>query len=82
MGDRRGGGGPLFEAGHLLNFSAFGMGAYSRWALIRINTVINELSWKTVIKRFYGNLSDNKTVKSILTKLHNLQLDNYPMNLI
>ena len=35
----------LFEAGRLLNFSAFRMGAYSRWALIRawalirINTV-------------------------------------------
>ena len=28
-------GGRLFEAGRLLTFSAFGMGAYSRWALIR-----------------------------------------------
>ena len=42
-----GGGGRLFEAGRLLTFSAFRMGAYSRWALIRgwalvrINTVIN-----------------------------------------
>ena len=41
-----GGGGRLFEAGRLLTFSAFSMGAYSRWALIRgwaiirINTVI------------------------------------------
>ena len=40
-----GGVGHLFEAGRLLNFSAFRMGAYSRralirgWALIRINTV-------------------------------------------
>ena len=39
-------GGRLFEAGRLLTFSAFRMGAYSRWALIRgwalirINTVI------------------------------------------
>ena len=39
------GGGRLFEGGRLLTFSAFGMGAYSRWALIRgwalirINTV-------------------------------------------
>ena len=38
-------GGRLFEAGRLLNFSAFRMGTYSRWALIRgwalirINTV-------------------------------------------
>ena len=33
-GGRWGGGGRLFEAGCLLNFSAFRMGAYSRWALI------------------------------------------------
>ena len=38
-------GGRLFEAGRSLTFSAFRMGAYSRWALIggwaliRINTV-------------------------------------------
>ena len=44
IGRRRGG--RLFEAGRLLTFSAFKMGAYSRWALIRgwalirINTVI------------------------------------------
>ena len=45
-------GGRLFEPGRLLTFSAFRMGAYSRWALIRgyalirINTVsrINKLS--------------------------------------
>ena len=41
-----GGGGRLFEAGRPLTFSAFRMGAYSRWALIqgwaliRINTVV------------------------------------------
>ena len=35
-----GGGGRLFEAGHLLTFSAFRMGAYSRWALIRGWTLI------------------------------------------
>ena len=28
-------GGRLFEAGRLLTFSAFRMGTYSRWALIR-----------------------------------------------
>ena len=44
IGRRRGG--RLFEAERLLTFSAFSMGAYSRWALIRgwvlirINTVI------------------------------------------
>ena len=43
------GSGRLFEAGRLLTFSAFRMGAYSRWAalirgwaLIRINTVIQD----------------------------------------
>ena len=40
------GSGRLFEPGRLLTFSAFRMGAYSRWALIRgwalirINTVL------------------------------------------
>ena len=43
IGRRRGG--RLFEAGRLLTFSAFKMGTYSRWALIRgwalirINTI-------------------------------------------
>ena len=39
IGREVGFGGPLFEAGRLLAFSALRMGAYSRWALIRINTV-------------------------------------------
>ena len=45
-GRKVGWGGRLFEAGRLLTFSAFRMGVYSRWALIRgwelirINTVI------------------------------------------
>ena len=34
-GRKVGWGGRLFEAGRLLTFSAFRMGAYSRWALIR-----------------------------------------------
>ena len=47
IGRRRGG--RLFEGGRLLTFSAFRMGAYSRWAvirdwaLIRINTVIDAM---------------------------------------
>ena len=51
-GDRMwGGSGRLFEAGRLLTFPAFTMGAYSRlalirsWALIRINTVPTKI-WK------------------------------------
>ena len=49
-------GGRLFEAGRLLTFSAFGMGAYSRWALIRgwalnrINTVF------ACLFRFYDKI--------------------------
>ena len=45
IGREVGWGGRLFEAERLLTFSAFRMGAYSRWALIRgwalirINTV-------------------------------------------
>ena len=48
IGRGRGWGGRLFEAGRLLTFSAFRMGAYSRWALIRgwalirLNTVNRE----------------------------------------
>ena len=41
-------GGRLFEAGRLLTFSAFRMGAYSRWALIRINTVLKKSIMKNV----------------------------------
>ena len=46
IGREVGWGGFLFEAGRLLTFSAFRMGTYSRWALIRgwalirINTVV------------------------------------------
>ena len=52
-----GGGGRLFEAGRLLTFSAFTMGAYSRWALIRgwalirINTVSE---FEMHLKKFFG----------------------------
>ena len=52
-------GGCLFEAGRLLTFSAFRMGAYSRWALIRgwalnrINAVIHESIPAFLILKFY-----------------------------
>ena len=42
MGREVGWGGRLFEAGRLLNFSAFRMGAYSRWALIRLGAYSNK----------------------------------------
>ena len=38
-------GGCLFAAGHLLTFSAFRMGAYLRWALIRGWVLIRINSW-------------------------------------
>ena len=57
IGKRRGG--RLFEAGHLLTFPAFRMGAYSRWALIqswaliRINTVqildVSNVNWNVTL---------------------------------
>ena len=48
-----------FEAGRLLTFSAFRMGAYSRWALIRgwvlnrIDTVMHEFIPAFLILKFY-----------------------------
>ena len=54
IGRRRGG--RLFEAGRLLTFSAFRMGAYSvwalirGWALIRINTVYAR-KWDEIWKK-------------------------------
>ena len=56
-----GGGGRLFEAGRLLTFSAFRMGAYSRWALIRgwavirINTVLCFARKTTLLVKTGGN---------------------------
>ena len=46
---RRRRGGRLFEAGRLLTFAAFRMGAYSRWALIR-GWVLIRISTVTAIK--------------------------------
>ena len=48
------GGGRLFEGGRLLTFSAFGMGAYSRWALIRGWALIRI---NTVFKIIFGMLN-------------------------
>ena len=53
-------GGRLFEAGRLLTFSAFRMGAYSRWALIRgwalirINTVYIYFYFVIIIVFFFS----------------------------
>ena len=44
-----GGGGRLFEAGSLLYFYDFGMGAYSRWALIRGWALIRIITLSLVI---------------------------------
>ena len=69
IGRRRGG--RLFEAGRLLTFSAFRMGAYSRWALIRgwalirINTVIaiwipDSNCWQDIWIAWAGWIADSK----------------------
>ena len=53
-GREAGWGGRLFEAGRLLTFSAFRMGAYSRWALIRGWALIriNTVFWHQTKKSF------------------------------
>ena len=68
-------GGRLFEAGRLLTFSAFSMGAYSRWALIRgwalirINTVTSQcltVKKPNFPKHFsYSNLSKFEMVRHL-----------------
>ena len=67
-------GGCLFEAGRLLTFSAFRMGAYSRWALIRgwalirINTVYIFFYFVIIIVVFFrGGWGD----KCSLLRQHN-----------
>ena len=64
-------GGLLFEAGRLLTFSAFRMGVYSRWALIRgwalirINTV-------DIIYYFGPNLKSQEKKKYSLSQCPNM----------
>ena len=54
-----GGSGRLFEAGRLLTFSAFRMGAYSRWALIRgwAPIRINTVCWKKSSREMFFSLT-------------------------
>ena len=65
----RGRGGRLFEAGCLLAFSTFRMGAYSRWALIRgwalirINTVIIIAITRTLPPKIFQNVYLESTLK-------------------
>ena len=40
-----GGGGRLFEAGRLLTFSTFRVGAYSRWELIQGGSLIKRINY-------------------------------------
>ena len=66
-----GGGGRLFEAGRLLTFSAFRMGAYLRWvlirgwALIRINMVVEG----TVKSPFVATLRKRK-IRFLYSSIH------------
>ena len=78
-----GGGGRLFEAGRLLTFSAFRMGAYSRWALIRgwalirINTVFHRLSKITAIVNNFAlqsTLTGNLKLPSLSCKTERIHL--------
>ena len=71
-----GGGGRLFEAGRLLTFSVFRMGAYTKWALIRgwalirINSVTVSRS-KAVSKLFFPDfLRAQNTVRASEGKLY------------
>ena len=48
----RGGGERLFEAGRLLTFPTYRVGAYSKWALNRINTVFKALRGTPLFKIF------------------------------
>ena len=68
-------GGRLFEAGRLLPFSAFRMGAYSRWALnrgwalIRINTVfVANLKIALGVIPFVSNGGPRLNVPSLLER--------------
>ena len=48
-------GGRLFEAGRSLTFSAFSMGAYSRWALIRAQGPHSHILMTGGSKGFFGS---------------------------
>ena len=62
-------GGRLFEAGRLLTFSAFRMGAYSRWALIR--------GW--VLIRINTVYRADITQKKLLSYTNKVRKDNFLM---
>ena len=63
-------GGLLFEAGRLLTFSAFRMGVYSRWALIR-GWVLIRINTVDIIYYFGPNLKSQEK-KNIVC--HNAQI--------
>ena len=68
--------GSLFEPGRLLTFSAFRMGAYSRWALIRgwAFTRINAICWVVSAKIEFVIISSvtNKCFSSVILTMPNL----------
>ena len=62
-----GGGGRLFEAGRLLTFSAFRMGACSRWALIRCWVLIRISVYKLKgVKYLWRKLGYSKRLRYIM----------------
>ena len=68
--------GSLFEAGRLLTFSAFRMGAYSRWALILGGVLIriNTICWVVSAKIQFVIISPvtNKRFSSVILTMPNL----------
>ena len=70
IGREVGWGGLLFEAARLLTFSAFRMGVYSRWALIR-GWVLIRINTVDIIYYFGPNLKSQEK-KNIVC--HNAQV--------
>ena len=82
----RGGGGRLFEARRLLTFSAFRMGAYSRWVLIRswerirINTVCGKFGeHERGIRVAWGAAESNSSLLNALWTSHVLNISTYAL---
>ena len=71
-------GGRLFEAGRLLTFSAFRMGAYSRWALIRGWALIRIKLIQYLIYPLHSNII---CLAPVVQKLDNAihRINHYPV---
>ena len=76
------GGGRLFEGGRLLTFSAFRMGAYPRWALIRGWALIriNVVMWKAIMSKYNDDVftSVSLVTEAVVTWRHRFVEDHFP----